>query len=281
MTSLQDIPRRCRIRGAVRDRAPPSGPSGPRHPFHAVRPQGDGRRPPAREDAHAQAAAEARVPAPARAAVPSDTDRVHEVRGSGRARIGRRRIPLREGRPVAIGGTDVPVIAGLRNPGPAFLPSQNRDHRLIGIMHRDRDVFPGEDGYISRRGCARRNIFAPVGAARTVPRGYRPRPRGRPGSSGGIRALPCAFSGGRDRRELNRPAPRRRRHRPRRTADLCPIAGIPLPETTEDRRSGPLRHPERHVASGPPNRRSRLTDRTEMTDEYGIALGVGDRVCPR
>jgi len=84
------------------------------------------------------------------------------------ARIRRWRIPLREGRPVAVEGTDVLVITGLEDPVPEFLLSLNRAHWLIEIMHRDRDVFLGEDGYINRRGRAPRNVFSPVGAARTI-----------------------------------------------------------------------------------------------------------------
>jgi len=86
----------------------------------------------------------------------------------GISRIRQWRIPFREGRSVDIEGTDVLVITGLEDPVPEFLLSLNRDHRFIKIMHRDRDVFPGEDGYINRNGRAPRNVLSPVGAARTI-----------------------------------------------------------------------------------------------------------------
>jgi len=56
----------------------------------------------------------------------------------------------------------------LEDPDRKWVLSLNRNHWLIEIMHRDRDVFPGEDGYTNRMDHAPRNVFSMIGAARTM-----------------------------------------------------------------------------------------------------------------
>lgn len=46
---------------------------------------------------------------------------------------------------------------------PEALLRANRDHRGIEIMHRNKDVILGEDGYTNRGGNAPRNIFSLTG----------------------------------------------------------------------------------------------------------------------
>lgn len=48
---------------------------------------------------------------------------------------------------------------------PEALLAANRRHWGIEIMHRNKDVILGEDGYTNRRGHAPRNIFSLIGFA--------------------------------------------------------------------------------------------------------------------
>ena len=48
---------------------------------------------------------------------------------------------------------------------PKALLQINRDHWGVEIMHRDKDVILGEDGYTNRKGNAPRNVFSLTGFA--------------------------------------------------------------------------------------------------------------------
>jgi len=60
------------------------------------------------------------------------------------------------------------LITSLDAPRPEALLRLNRAHWQIEIMHRDKDVCLGEDGYTNRIDHAPRNIFTLLSAARTV-----------------------------------------------------------------------------------------------------------------
>jgi predicted transposase YbfD/YdcC len=59
---------------------------------------------------------------------------------------------------------------------PEALLRANRGHWAIEIMHRNKDVIPGEDGYTNRSDNAPRNIFSIIGFALKILKSISPSP---------------------------------------------------------------------------------------------------------
>ncbi len=60
------------------------------------------------------------------------------------------------------------LISSLKDPEPEGILGLNRNHWLIEIMHRDKDVTLGEDRYTNRLDHAPRNIFTLISATLTL-----------------------------------------------------------------------------------------------------------------
>jgi predicted transposase YbfD/YdcC len=86
----------------------------------------------------------------------------------GIACVTRKRDHVRAGRIMKTEVETTYLITSLDAPRPETLLRLNRAHWQIEIMHRDKDVCLGEDGYTNRKDHAPRNIFTLLSAARTV-----------------------------------------------------------------------------------------------------------------
>lgn len=82
--------------------------------------------------------------------------------------VTRKRDHVRAGRIMKTEVETTYLITSLDAPRPETLLRLNRAHWQIEIMHRDKDVCLGEDGYTNRKDHAPRNIFTLLSAARTV-----------------------------------------------------------------------------------------------------------------
>jgi len=77
---------------------------------------------------------------------------------------------------------------------PEALLSANRGHWGIEIMHRNKDVILGEDGYTNRSDEAPRNIFSLIGFALKIAKSVSPSPPEQSNSSRTTGTRPCACS---------------------------------------------------------------------------------------
>lgn len=82
--------------------------------------------------------------------------------------VTRKRDHVRAGRIMKTEVETTYLITSLDAPRPATLLRLNRAHWHIEIMHRDKDVCLGEDGYTNRKDHAPRNVFTLISAARTL-----------------------------------------------------------------------------------------------------------------
>lgn len=84
------------------------------------------------------------------------------------ARVIRNRQHVRAGNVTKVETETTYLISSLETATPETLLRLNRNHWQIEIMHRDKDVTMGEDGYTNRLDHAPRNIFALTSAAITL-----------------------------------------------------------------------------------------------------------------
>lgn len=84
------------------------------------------------------------------------------------ARVIRNRQHVRAGNVTKVETETTYLISSLKTATPETILRLNRNHWQIEIMHRDKDVTMGEDGYTNRFDHAPRNIFALTSAAITL-----------------------------------------------------------------------------------------------------------------